>query len=375
MLQRLYVDNYKCLVNFNCQFSRSQLILGPNGSGKTTVFDVLGLLRDYCIWGIEGDSSFAGLTCTRWQSVSEQTFELSVQGNGDEYEFRLIMDGWGSPVRPRVVMEEVLFAGKPIFRFQNGEVHLFNDRHEDKVQYPFDWHRSALATVSDRPENTKLSWFKRWLGSLLFISPDPFQMRGLAPSEALMPMRNLSNFASWYRHLRQDQVKRDRSFLQDLSEAIPGLEGMDLKEAGMGQRYLMLNFAIPGEATGQRREFSQFFEELSDGQRVLVGLYAVLHFAVRSGSTALFDEPDNFVALPEIQPWLDKLLDFVDEESNDSQVFIISHHPELINRLANKGGVRFERPAGRHTRAQPFKDAAETGLSPAELVARGWDHG
>jgi hypothetical protein len=373
MLQRLYVDNYKCLVNFECQFGRSQLILGPNGSGKTTVFDVLALLRDYCIWGVDGTRAFMGFTCTRWQNVEEQTFELSVEGNGDTYDFRLVMDAWGSPERPRIVTEEVSCGGKPIFRFQKGEVHLFNDRHEDKVQYPFDWHRSALSTVTDRPENTKLSWFKRWLGSLWFISPNPYEMHGLATTENLVPTRNLENFAAWYRHLRQDQIKRDRAFQQDLTEAIPGLEGMDLKEAGMGQRFLMLNFAVPGDSGTPRREFSHSFEELSEGQRVLIGLYAVLHFAVRNGSTVFFDEPDNFVALPEIEPWLDRLLDFVEEESNDAQVFVVSHHPELINRMANKGGVRFERPGGRQTRSYPFKDLASTGLSPAELVARGWD--
>jgi hypothetical protein len=375
MLHRLYADNYKCLVNFDCQFGRSQLFLGPNGSGKTTVFEVLGLLRDFCVWGGAADGKFLGLTRTRWQTVSEQTFEISVTGNSDTYDFRLILDDWGSPARPRVVTEEVLCGGKPIFRFHSGEVHLFNDRHEEQVQYPFDWHRSALATVVDRPENTKLSWFKRWLGSLLFISPDPFQMGGLAATEALVPARNLSNFAAWYRHLRQDQIKRDRAFLEDLAEAIPGLEGMDLKGAGMGQRFLWLDFVLSGGPGASRQEFSQFFEELSEGQRVLVGLYAVLHFAVHNGVTVFFDEPDNFIALPEIEPWLDKLLDFVEDDSYSSQVFVISHHPEVINRLANKGGLRFERPGGRHSRAAPFNDPGETGLSAAELVARGWDRG
>ena len=46
MLTRLYVTNYRCLVNFEFKPSNKQLIIGRNGTGKTTVFDVLALLRD-----------------------------------------------------------------------------------------------------------------------------------------------------------------------------------------------------------------------------------------------------------------------------------------------------------------------------------------
>ena len=37
MLQRPYVDNYKCLVNFELPFQEVTLLLGPNGVGKTAV--------------------------------------------------------------------------------------------------------------------------------------------------------------------------------------------------------------------------------------------------------------------------------------------------------------------------------------------------
>jgi len=37
MLQRLYVDNYKCLVNFELPLQELSLLLGPNGAGKTSV--------------------------------------------------------------------------------------------------------------------------------------------------------------------------------------------------------------------------------------------------------------------------------------------------------------------------------------------------
>jgi predicted ATPase len=367
MLERLYVDNYRSLVNFECRFAAKQLILGPNGSGKTTIFDVLATIRDFSAWGLLGDPLLVGYTRTRWQqNVLKQTFEVEVSGNEGLYTFQLVVDSWGKPERPRVVAEEVLFSGKPIFRFAGGEVQLFNDQYEAKVKYPFDWHRSALATITERRENTKLTWFKRWLKTLWFISPDPHQMRPVAEKEESAPARNLSNFASWYRHLRQEHS--DHELQQDLREVVAGFQNMALIEAGINTRALMVSFA--NQNNGQEQHVLNF-GELSDGQRILIALYTLLYFGARSGTTLFLDEPDNFIALAEIEPWLDKLSDRVDESG--AQVLIISHHPELLNRMAFEGGLVLDRPEGRHTRVRPFRDSADTGLAPADLVSRGWD--
>src|SRR5437764_918133 len=104
MLERLYVNNYRCLVNFDCRFTSKQLIIGPNGSGKSTLFDVMATLRDFCAAGKQADALLLGFTRTRWQEVAEQTFELDVSGNGGLYTFRLVVGSFGNPVRPRVLI-------------------------------------------------------------------------------------------------------------------------------------------------------------------------------------------------------------------------------------------------------------------------------
>jgi len=375
MLTRIYVDNFRCMVNFECRFGPQQLVLGPNGAGKSSLFDVLSLLRDFCIRGEAPDPPppaprFGGPTRTRWQSVVAQTFEMDVQGDGGNYTFRLIMDSWGSPERPRVVKEEVKFDGKQIFWFENGEVHLFNDRAEDKVRYPFDWHRSALATITERKDNTKLSWFKRWLGGLLYVQPNPWAMRGIAAAEAELPDQHLANFADWYRHLLL--TTQDYEFLADLREVIEGFDAMRLDPAGEGRHELRVWMKETANAkNGGPQKY--LLSELSDGQRVLIALYAVLHFGLKPGATICFDEPDNFIALREVQPWLMKILDRTEDDRVAAQVLIASHHPELLNRMAFKEGLLLDRPEGRHTRARKFDDPSQTGLTAAELIARGWE--
>jgi hypothetical protein len=371
MLTRVYVDNFRCLVNFECRLGPQQLILGPNGAGKSTVFDVLTLLRDLCVRGDLPDDRFGGRSRTRWQDVSEQTFELDVSGNGGSYNMRLLIDDWGNPSRPRILLEEVKFSGRPIFRFEKGEVHLFNDRFEDKVQYPFDWHRSALSTVAARKDNIRLTWFKHWLDGLLLVSPDPRRMSGVAAQETKNPDQYLANFADWYRHLRQET--EDFQYMRDLAEVLEGFVTMRLEDAGERRREIKVRMAGSGNGKSAKDETEYLLSELSDGQRVLIGLYAVLHFALTPGATLCFDEPDNFIALREIQPWLTKLLDRTEDDDIAGQVLISSHHPELLNRMAFKGGLFLNRPNGRQTRVQPFSDPSDTGLSAAELVARGWE--
>ena len=45
MIERLYVDNYKCLVNFELELEELTLLLGVNGTGKSSVLDVIVAVR------------------------------------------------------------------------------------------------------------------------------------------------------------------------------------------------------------------------------------------------------------------------------------------------------------------------------------------
>ncbi len=379
MLTRLYANNYKCLVNFEIRLGSIQLLLGGNGSGKSSVFEVLALLRDFCARGEAPDRTppatrFGGAALTRWMDGGAQQFELDVTGNGGEYKFCLELDSWGNPLRPRVVKEEVSYSGQTVFRFVMGEVSLFNDAGEQKVKYPFDWHRSALATIAERPENTKLTWFKRWLGRILFLQPNPWAMSAIAEDDEAIPNQHLTNFANWFRHMRLVATDGTQNALtQDLRAVLEGFEGFRLEMAGQRRHEVRVLFTSESALVGTNRATEYNMDELSEGQRVLIALYATLHFAMISGALVCLDEPDNFVTPREVQPWLESVMDRVHADEGGPQVLIASHHPHILNYLAVNEGLLFDRPAGRHARVRPFSDPALTGLTPDELVARGWE--
>jgi predicted ATPase len=91
--------------------------------------------------------------------------------------------------------------------------------------------------------------------------------------------------------------------------------------------------------------------------------------AASQNTTLCLDEPENFLALREVQPWLDALMSRT--ETNESQAVLVSHHPELINALAVGHGRWLDRTSGGPTRCQPITEDG-SGLPISELVARGW---
>ncbi len=190
MLTRLYCDNYKCLVNFEFKPTAFQLLMGRNGAGKTTVFEVLALIRDFALRGDSCEGRLAGKTRTRWQDLPEQRFELDVTGNGGDYQYQLTVDEWWRPAAPRVRKETLSFNGGKLYLFENGTVHLYNDRFEDRTQFPLLPRRSFLSEIEARPENSRLMWFKAWLDRITTVQIDPKKMRtSEAPTEVKRLLR------------------------------------------------------------------------------------------------------------------------------------------------------------------------------------------
>jgi predicted ATPase len=365
MLKRVYIDNFRTFVNFELALGQQQLILGLNGSGKSTLLEVLRAIKKLVNGYEHPELLFPPNSRTRWQTLPQQTFELDVD-LGEIYKFRLELDSWGSPERTRIRRELVTCGGRTVFEFAQGEVHLFNDRFEHKVTYPFDWFRSALATVQERLENRKLMRFKDWIGTLHCLQLNPHAMLQQLAGEDPEPTFNMSNFASWYRHMYQERQDSAFKLREQLRQIIPGFVELNIPSYGTSVRALEMRLS---DSSSPPTTIGILFDELSDGQRILICLYALLNFVVEDHACLFLDEPENYIALPEIQPWLMELRDHI--EDRGGQVILISHHPEIIDYLAPELGLVFERVGVGPVRVRPYK--SDESLSPSEQIARGWE--
>jgi hypothetical protein len=372
MLTKIYIDNFRSLVNFEFEPRPVCLILGANGSGKSTFRSALLRIRGVLVDGRPLDHAFPKTSLTRWESRTVQTFEITVDGNGGRYVYRLEIDRLRGSKSPGIEIESLTFDGKPLFSFKNGEASLYHDNYSEQSKFPSDEGRSGLFNIPPRHDHTKLTWFKDWMASLCIAIADS-KMEDSSRQESPRPDVRLVNFASWYRHLSLEDPNAVRSLIEALrAGVIEGFEEMPLVKESESNRKLCVDLKVGSERGGKSTvRFTD--SELSDGQRVLIKLYALVYCAMKPGTTLFLDDPVTHVGLGEIQPWLTTLLDRADDIG--AQVLLTSHHPELINYLARKHGVVFYRDGNGPTRVKPAQLDDGSGLPPSELIARGWVDG
>src|SRR5262245_30915153 len=115
MLKRIYADNFRCLVNFELRFDRVNLLLGENGTGKTTVFEVLYRLQQFLAGNAKVLNVFPSTELTRWQSSPSQRFELNLSVEDREYTYCLTIEHDEDRRKARIKKETLLFDGKSLF--------------------------------------------------------------------------------------------------------------------------------------------------------------------------------------------------------------------------------------------------------------------
>lgn len=368
MFKRLYVDNYKCLVNFELPLQELTLLLGTNGAGKTSILDVVFALRQLLSGSakITDAGIFPTRTLTRWQDRNQQVFELQAELKGDTFTYRLEMEHEKVGKRSRITLESLSVDRQPLFRFERGEVHLFRDDHSEGPVFSSDWSESALARVAPRQDNTRLTAFLDFATKVIVCGLYPASFETEAAEEAPLLNRDARNFAAWFWHVQLERPDRVADFTTALQDVIHGFQGLRLEKSGLDTRALMVRFDEEG------RRYDLRLDEISDGQRALIALYALVRLAADQGYTLFLDEPENYVALTEIQPWLIELNDACG--GTVPQAVLCSHHPELIDYLGPEHGLLLRRETSGVTRAESVADLpTDGGLKLSEVVARGWE--
>ena len=361
MLTRIYIDNFRSFVNFDYRLERKQLLLGANGTGKSSLLDAIRYVQRF-VKGV--DNPFTQSTRTRWQDRPLQVVEIGAFLEGKEYVYRVEIRFASDTRQLSVNLESLRVSGTPVFELANGEIRFFPNDGNQAMAVPLETDESAL--YLSRLSNSYVRRFVEWLESVHCFDIDayPGKMDESADKEERQPDYELENIAGWYRYLVQAYPDENARFLESLRTTLDGFQTLRFSSDEDGIRELRAVFAAPN-----KKRVNYSLSELSDGQRKLIGLYMILHFEMARGHTVFIDEPDNFIALREIQPWLLAAEEAV--EDHNAQLVVVSHHPELLNQWASEYGLRFFREGNGHVRTERFK--LDPDLQPSELMARGWE--
>lgn len=367
MLRKIYIDNFRCLVNFEFAVDEISLLLGPNGCGKSAVLDALVKIQDFLIGEARARDVFRSADLTRWQRSNVQTFELRLDDTQSTYEYHLSIEHHENGRTSRVQGERLSVDGVLVVNFKEGMAQLYDHQGAVGPEYPNSASRSILASVQGRPDDDRALRFIEALKRIVIVRINPSAMLAESGEETPRLTLDAGNFSAWYRYLSLGEQRKAAKLAKRLAEVLDGFDSFAFEEAGRETWVLNADFTTDGSEDSLIR---YRLDQLSEGQRALMVLHALI-FLVRGESyTLCLDEPENFLALPEIQPWLTEVHDMCGD--GPTQALLISHHPELIDYFEVATMRWFDREPNRPVRVQPVERDGEGGLPLSELVARGW---
>jgi energy-coupling factor transporter ATP-binding protein EcfA2 len=372
MIRRIYIDNYRCFSNFEMRPEALNLLLGDNGSGKSSMLEVVQGLVDLITGRRRLSDLFSRYSRTRWDRRGEQRFELDLEvpeavragGGQGLFRYSLRLKHSSDDEHPMVLHEALQIDTRTLYEVSEGMVSLFGDDSSKTSEFPFSSRSSYLAFLEKGKGGQELMAFKRAVEEIVHLAVQPDAMSSTSHGENERLASDGSNFVSWYHAVVLERQEVLARLFKDLGERIPGLEHLNLEKISSDKRHLVVTLLADSQGTSYRLRF----DELSTGQKALVFFYTLLHTVVGQGSVLMLDEPDNFVALREIQPWLIELCDRIDD--GPGQVFLISHHPEVMDYLVGSAWF-FERLEGGPVRVRRVEEDSEP-LPFSERMARGW---
>lgn len=364
MLERLYVHNFRCLENFEFKpgGASSVLLIGKNGSGKSTVAAALAILQAIG----RGETLVSALVSpadfSRSRDDVPMVIELTVLLGDDRYQYSLAFDLPEGFRALRVLRESVVVNGKDVFGRHLSEVMVSRPgAGAEQTSFSLDWHRMALPLIQDRAANRMLQNLRDGLRRMLLLSPLPPLMRGQTDGSPGDLQGSGVNMVDWLSRLLEGHPMAYPTVMEQLQKVMPDVELFRFERLGRDTRALMVQFKS-GQAVDE-----QPFERLSDGEKCLF-LGAVLLAANRwDGPLLVFwDEPDNFVASHEVASFVVDLKRSFARQGG--QLIVSSHHEQAVLNFSIDSTWVLARAS--HLEPTRMRCVDELDLADRDLVSR-----
>jgi len=342
MLQRLYVHNYRCLENFELIVKGipSALLIGKNGSGKSTIARVLEVFQSVAR-GINRMSELGKMNLVspkdfcRGRADVPIRMELEVLLEGKIYTYTLALDLPEKFRELRVFEEQLLVAGEAVYSRNEARVTLFKSPQNREAQFLVDWHLVALPVIQEQSETDPLHVFRSWLAHMIILAPIPALMEGESSGETLMPNRDGSNYGEWFTGLLSRYPAAYTLVDEYIRNIVPDIRDIQNERIGKESKNMIVRFEA------DQAQLSVDFKELSDGEKCLFLCALVVAANKFYGPLFCFwDEPDNYLSLSEVGFFL---LSLRQSFQGSGQILVTSHNPEAIRKFSGENTFVLDR--------------------------------
>ena len=333
MLQRLYVHNFRCLQNFEIKPGDNDalLLIGKNGVGKSTLAKALNIFQK-----IGTGTSRIGSLATKDDFTLGRTnesmhFEVEVLFEENTYVYGLVLDMPDNFRELRVAEEDFSVNGVPVYTRREAQVTYHANK---QSEFSLDWHTVALPLIIEKQDGP-LQLLRNWLRRMHILAPVPQLMGGESHSTRNPLSASCENFADYMTALLSEYPASYVPINDFLKELMPDLKEFNNEQISADTRMLKISFGDNGTA------FKLNFHELSDGEKCMFLSAVVLAAQQAHGNLFVFwDEPDNYLALPEIEHFIRLLRQ---KFRNGSQIWMTSHNEATINCFSHENTLLLRR--------------------------------
>src|SRR5665213_173738 len=327
MIERLYIQNFRCLENITLDFAGrpSALILGKNGSGKSTIRHAIAIFQSICR-GSSRVGSLILMSDFAFHHVDRpMRFEIEVTLSGKRFKYAGSFD-WPDNFREARVLDESLAVdGQDVFTRQQDQIHL-----ADGANFGLDWHVFALPVINERPPEHAIQDLKAFLASMVLIAPIPAHMSGFSEEPSGELEEDAGNYASCLRALLEKKPRAYSEFDSYVRTVIPDFSSIENVDRGPNGKQLIVEFK-PAEA---KDSFKAEFKALSEGEKCFfLSAYIIASSAVDSPVVCVWDEPDNHLSLSEVGQFITSLRKMT---HRGGQFIATTHHPETVRKFSDE---------------------------------------
>lgn len=336
MIQELYVHNFRCLENFKLTLKgkSSSLLIGKNGSGKTTIAAALEIFQKIGR-GINQAGFLINLSdFTRGNTTVPMRFQLDVCIDKKNYTYSLAFEYSESPSGMRVSEEVIYVNGKPIYSRELATITLHK---ESPAAFPIDWHLVALPLIQTN-QGDELHVLQSWLAKMIILSPIPSQIMNGSSFAGLGLERYGSNFVAWLTDLLTAYPAAYSEIDKYVKGIMPDFDSLQSQPVAWGGQYNLRNIIVhfKQEPAG----FSVQFNQLSDGEKCFFLCATVIAANKYVPCFCFWDEPDNYLAISEVGYFITELRRTF---KTNGQILVTSHNIQAIEKFSDENTFVLDR--------------------------------